>query len=264
MKRKTAAFALFLGVFETRNNIESGKRISYLVKKTNGMKKIVILFWILLGFQVGVNAQTKTIHVVPDNAKIYVNGQEVGTGMYVIKFTHRDDFVQLKFEAPGYQTRNVRLMKNNPQKTLSYRLTQDEAALNSVGVGEGMDLANKYFTVTCKKGLTEEVIWKRLMNIAINNFENVDVRDKEAGWIRTAWARTLFSNGQTVRTRLEIRLQTLGDGSEPSYRVKITSEIADKEECPNLGEECFQKYDRILKKYEQVVNELQTTVGSNN
>lgn len=227
-------------------------------------KRVVLFFLVFLGIYTGVNAQTKTIHVIPDDAKIYVNGQEVGSGTYVIKFTHRDDFVQLKFEAPGYKTMSgVRLMKNNPQKTLSYRLVQDEAALNSVGIGEGMDLANKFFTVTCKKGLTEDLIWRRLMNIAINNFENVEVRDKEAGWIRTAWAQTKFSNGQVVRTRLEVRLQSLGE-QDQSYRVKLTSEIADRNDCSSLKDECFQKYDRVLKKFEQVINELQTTVGSNN
>ena len=54
--------------------------------------------------------------------------------------------------------------------------------------------------------MTEDVIWKRLMNIAVNNFENVEVRDKAAGWIRTAWVQTKFAY-QVVRTRLEIRLQ---------------------------------------------------------
>lgn len=236
------------------------KNINFL----KNVKRAVLLLLVFMGSHIEGNAQTKTIHVIPDDAKIYVNGQEVGSGTYVIKFTHRDDFVQLKFEAPGYKTMSgVRLMKNNPQKTLSYRLVQDEALLNSVGVGEGMDLANKFFTVTCKKGLTEDLIWKRLMNIAINNFENMEIRDKEAGWIRTAWAQAQFANGQVVRTRLEVRLQSLGE-KDQSYRVKLSSEIADRNDCPSLKEDCFQKYDRVLKKFEQVINELQTTVGSNN
>lgn len=224
------------------------------------MKKIALFLFMFIGFFVAADAQTKTIHVVPDNAKIYVNGSEVGTGMYVIKFSRRDEFVLLKFEAPGYKTKTFRLTREDPRKTIAYKLYQDEAEMNSVGSGEGMDVANKFFTVNCKKGMTEDVVWRRLMNIAINNFETVEIRDKAAGWIRTAWAEEKFSN-QIVRTRLEIRLQSLED-DEQSYRVKVSSEIADEDECGS-NEQCFNKYDRVLKKYESVISELQTTLGSN-
>ena len=176
-----------------------------------------------------------------------------------MKFGRHDDFVMLKFEAPGYITKSVKLFKNNPKKTVSYELFVDEAERNSIGAGEGMDLANKYFTVTCKKGMSEEVVWKRLMNIAVSNFENVEVRDKAAGWIRSAWIKSSFLY-QTVRTRLEIQLQFTGE-EELAYKVKLSSELADKY-C-GTSDQCFVKYDRVLKKYEQVISELQTSLGSN-
>jgi hypothetical protein len=164
-----------------------------------------------------------------------------------------------KFEAPGYIPKTVKLFKNNPKKTVSYELFVDEAEQNSIGANEGVDLANKFFTVTCKKGMTEDIIWKRLMNIAITNFQNVEVKDKAAGWIRTAWINTTFLY-QIVRTQLEIQIQFAGE-DEIAYRVKISSEIADKD-C-GTNSQCFTKYDRILKKYEQVITELQTSLGSN-
>jgi hypothetical protein len=167
--------------------------------------------------------------------------------------------VVLKFEAPGYIARTVKLFKNNPKKTVSYELFIDEAMQSSVGADEGVDLANKYFSVTCKKGMTEDIVWKRLMNIAVTNFENAEVRDKAAGWIKTAWIRTNFLY-QIVRTRLEIQVQFTSE-DELAYRVKISSEIADKD-C-GTNDQCFSKYDRILKKYEQVISELQTSLGSN-
>jgi len=204
-------------------------------------------------------AQTKTIHVIPETAKIFYNGHEVGNGSYQVKFSKKDDFVILKFTAPGYIPKTVKLFKENPKKTIAYELFVDEAEQNSLGSKEGVDFANKFFTVTCKKGMSEDVVWKRLMNVAVNNFENVEVRDKSAGWIRTAWTKTSF-NYQTVRTRLEIQLQFTGE-DELSYKVKISTEIADNE-C-GTGNECFVKYDRILKKYEQIITELQTSLGSN-
>lgn len=196
---------------------------------------------------------------MPETAKIIYNGAEVGNGSYEVKFNRNEDFVFLKFEAPGYISRTVKLFKNNPKKTISYELFVDEAEMNSVGSGEGIDLANKYFSITVKNDMSEEEAWKRLMNIAIANFENVEVRDKSSGWIRTGWARTSFAY-QTVRTRLEIQTQFTGE-DELSYRIKISSEIADND-C-GLRDQCFTKYDRLLKKYENVISALQTSLGSN-
>ena len=204
-------------------------------------------------------AQKKTIYVLPETAKIFYNGAEVGNGTYEVKFGRNEDFVMLKFEAPGYITRTVRLFKNNPKKTIQYELFPDEAEMNSVGAGEGVDIANKYFSITVKSTMSEDEAWKRLMNIAVSNFENVEVRDKSAGWIRTGWSRTTFAY-QTVRTRLEIQAQFTGE-DEISYRIKLSSEIADND-C-GLRDQCFTKYDRLLRKYENIVSSLQATVGSN-
>lgn len=203
----------------------------------------------------------KTIIVTPDNAKIYVNGNEVGTGTYTIKFDKYTDFVQLKFEAPGYVTKNFRLNKDNPKKTVAYRLPEDEAEKNSLGSGDGVDLANNWVQVTCKKELTEDQVWRRLMSVAVDNFENMEVRDKSAGWIKTAWKETAFESGQVVRTRLEARIVMGGDNeSEISYKIRVSSEEKDLD-CN--GEQCYKRYPRVLRKFYDVVNDLQNSLGAN-
>lgn len=218
------------------------------------------LVMIALGFSsCRATSIKKTVYVTPERAKIFYNGHEVGNGSYEVKFNNDEDFAVLKFEAPGYITRTVKLFKNNPKNTISYDLFEDEAMLSSVGIEEGVDIANKYFSITCKKDMDDDIIWKRLMNIAVTNFENVEVRDQSAGWIKTAWINTSFLY-QVVRTRLEIQLQ-FADSDQKTYRVKLSSEIADKD-C-GLNDQCFIKYDRVLKKYAQVISELQTSLGSN-
>lgn len=184
----------------------------------------------------------------------------MGTGTYTLKFNRNTDFFLLRFEAPGYRDRAVKLFKDNPNKTISYTLQPDEAEKNSVGSeSEFGEMANKWFDVTCRDGMTEDVIWKRLMNIAISNFDQIEVRDKSAGWIRTQWVSTKFSKSdQVVRTRLEIRLSFSEDG-QITYRVRLESQIKD-DDC--RGSNCFQKYDRVLKKYVDVIQQLTTTVGS--
>ena len=211
-----------------------------------------------------VFAQTKTIHVTPDNAKIYVDGNEVGTGTYTVKFNRKTDFYVLKFEAPGYiKKTNIKLFRTNPNKTVSYTMYVDQFLLNSIGPGGGsagedaIDIANKWFEVTVSEKMTEDQVWKRLMSIANKNFENVEVRDRAAGWIRTAWAKTYFEN-QVARTRLEIKINTDND-EEISYKVKIYSEINDDIDC--ASDDCFAKSDRVLKKYVDVINELQNKLN---
>ncbi len=218
--------------------------------------RIIALLMCTIGC-ITVVAQKKTVVVVPETAKIFVNGSDVGSGAYTLKFDRHTDFFVLRFEAPGYLTRTVRLRKDNPQKTISYTLEEDEAEKNSIG-GESGELANKWFDVTCREGMTEDKIWKRLMNIAVNNFEDIQVRDKAAGWIKSGWKVTRFKS-QTVRTRLEIRVSFLED-ERITYRVRLESQIKDAD-CH--GPNCYSKYDRLLSKYESVIQELTTSVGSN-
>lgn len=203
----------------------------------------------------------KTIHVTPDNATIFVNGNEVGNGSYVIKFDRHTDFVILKFTAPGYIERTVKLLKDNPKETIAYKLYEDEALKQSLGSNDGVDMANKWMSITCKKGMTEDKVWTRLMAVAVDNFENIEVRDKSAGWIKTAWKDTSFDSGQAVRTRLEIRI-AFGDDDELIYKVRVSSEIKWDADC--YGDQCWEKYPRVLRKYYDVLSDLQNSLGSNN
>lgn len=226
------------------------------------MKKLLLFALMAVSTAVFAGKNVKTIHVTPDNATIFVNGNEVGTGSYTYKFNNHTDFIMLKFTAPGYLTRTFKLLKDNPKETIHYKLMQDEALQNSVGSKDGVDMANKWMQITCKKGMTMDKVWRRLMSVAVDNFENVEVRDKDAGWIKTAWKEVTFESGQRVRTRLEMRI-TGDDESEEgiSYKVRLSSEINNDADC--YGEECYEKYDRVLRKFYDVLNDLQSSIGSN-
>ena len=222
------------------------------------MKKLLFTLILMMGFVVPrtISAQTKTIYVTPEEAKIFYNGHEVGNGTYQIKFKRTDDFAVFKFEAPGYITKKVKVFRTNPNKTLTYTLLRDEAMANSVGGEDGVDIANKFFVIKAKNGLTEMDVWKRIMNIAINHFENIETMDKDAGWIKTAWVYDDFP-GQSVRTKLEIRSQYSTD-DVLTYKVKVYSEISDGN---SKKDEAFQQYDRVIRKYNDIITELQTTIG---
>lgn len=201
-------------------------------------------------------AKKITINVIPETAKVYIDGQLVGTGSYQVKFDKNTDFYVVKVEAPGYITRNYRLLKSNPKNKVLYTLPVDEALEASSGSEDGMEIANRWFDVTCRKGMTEDIIWKRLMSVCTNYFDNIEVRDKTAGWIKSQWRITKFTH-QTVRTRMEVRM-SFTDEDVLSYRVRIMSEIKDSD-CH--GENCYKKFDRVLRTFEPLIQELQTSVG---
>lgn len=202
-------------------------------------------------------AKKITIHTMPENATIMIDGAEVGTGTYTVKFEKKVDFYMVKVSAPGYLTKSFKLLKSNPNNSVLYKLSEDEAMQSSRGGSDaGMDMANRWFDIVCGDGVTEDEIWKRLINVSLNYFDNIEIRDKEAGWIRTGWKTTTFTE-QVVRTQMEVRVSFTG-GEAKSYRVKITSEIRDKN-CP--GTQCYSKYDRVLNSFTPLIEELQTSVA---
>lgn len=212
------------------------------------MKKLISLTIVLLGLSFPCLAQkTKTINVVPDNAKIILNGAEVGQGSYQLTIG-RQDYVMLRLTAPGYVDRVVRVYKTDKRKSLTFSLEVDD----SYSASEvSSDLANKNMTVNVRPELDSNEVWKRLIITISDLFPNLEVNDKSAGWIRSAWEVQRFGY-VTIRTRIEVK-ERMGQDNL-CYRVKLMSEIAPND-C-GAGDECFKAWDRVLKKYNQSILDL--------
>lgn len=214
------------------------------------MKKAFLLT-IALVLSLSCSAQllgkVKTISVVPDKAKIIMGGAEVGQGSYSLNMG-KQDYVMLRLTCPGYVDRVVRVYRNDKRNAITFTLEEDESFSASEA---SSDLANKYMTVTVREGLTSDVVWKRLILTISDLFPNLEVNDKEAGWIRSSWEVERFAY-VTVRTRIEIK-EIMG-ADTPRYRVRLQSEIASNE-C-GTHDECFKAWDRVLKTYNQSINDL--------
>ena len=214
------------------------------------MKKAFLLT-IALVLSLSCSAQllgkVKTISVVPDKAKIIMGGAEVGQGSYSLNMG-KQDYVMLRLTCPGYVDRVVRVYRNDKRNAITFTLEEDESFSASEA---SSDLANKYMTVTVREGLTSDVVWKRLILTISDLFPNLEVNDKEAGWIRSSWEVERFAY-VTVRTRIEIK-EIMGSDT-PRYRVRLQSEIASNE-C-GTHDECFKAWDRVLKTYNQSINDL--------
>lgn len=222
------------------------------------MLLLILAAIVLSTISLQAGAKSITIKTYPVGAEIWIDGQHVGDGTYKLNFNKDNEFYVVSIRKTGFISKSFRILKSNPQKTVVYTLHVDEALEASSGSENGMELANQWMDITCRKDMKEDVIWKRLMNICTNYFSNVQVRDKAAGWIKTAWKVTPFEE-QTVRTRLEIRISFTGD-EVTSYQARIISEKKDND-CNDEGENCYETYNRVLKKYIPMIEELQTSVG---
>lgn len=220
---------------------------------------LIILLLTLFSFMYVNEAVAKkiTIKTIPETAQIEIDGNLVGVGNYTVKFDKNNDFYIVKVKCAGYITKTFRVMKSNPNNSVLFRLNKDEASAASLGGAEGADIANQWMDINCKRGMTEEIIWKRLMSVCTSYFDKIEIRDKSAGWIKTAWKPTYFEN-QVVRTRLEVRVQFLDD-EVTSYRARLISEINNDLEC--RGDECYEQYPNVLRKFAPLIDELQTKVG---
>ena len=215
----------------------------------------IILTSLLLSVNMAA-AKKIVVKTIPENATIWVDGQAVGEGSYTVKFEKGNEFYIVSATAPGYIKKRIRVLKSNPAKSVVVRLNEDEALEASTGDKDGAELANRWIDITCRKGLTEDKVWNRLMSIATSYFSDIEVRDKSAGWIKTNWRTTKFT-WQTVRTRLEVRMSFIDD-DVISYRARIVSEIKEND-CTSKN--CFETYDRVLKTFVPMIDELQTSVG---
>ena len=215
------------------------------------MKKFLLLTIALVGLSLSCSAQfggkVKTINVVPDKAKIIMGGAEVGQGSYSLNIG-RQDYVMLRLTCPGYVDRVVRVYRNDKRNSITFTLEEDESFSASEA---NSDLANKYMTVNVREGLDGDMVWKRLVLTISELFPNLEVNDKESGWIRSSWEVERFAY-VTVRTRIEIK-EVMGFET-PRYRVRLQSEIASNE-C-GTHDECFKAWDRVLKTYHQAINDL--------
>lgn len=219
-------------------------------------KYLIALFaMVCVCFILPNDAQAKKIKIVttPETAKIYVDGNYVGDGVYMLNFTRRDEFFSIKVEAPGYIEKQLRVYKYDTRKSIPIDLREDETIKASVE----SDLANKYFTINVREGVDQDLAWKLLSQVMLNYFDEMETSDKASGYMNTTWTIERFPGQFNVRTRVQIK-EITNEGL--AYQIRIRSEIAPFDA---LGEHGYKPWARVLKRYEPLINEMQQRLGKN-
>ena len=220
------------------------------------MKTTYFLITYLL-INLTVNAQVYVmVNASEEDAKIYVDGKHLGTGSIRVKIP-RETCVVVKVDKQGYlsmeQTYCNKKGTSKPPKSQFFNLKRDDA----IEASTKSDQANVDFTITVNSKFTPKEAWKVLTQVVTDYFDAIEISDQETSYLRTAWTLKTYSQN-TIRTRLIVKM---GSISPYSIKVKIVSEYSGEPETNPKSDEKFKEWDRILRKYQTLVDDLRTRLS---
>ncbi len=208
----------------------------------------IILLLTFSSFTVG--SEKVEVSCSEQDAQIFVDGILVGNGNTKIT-VRKGECVNMKITKVGFITveKNYCNKKGDsfPEKDF-IKMEVDEAYTSSISTR----VAN--VDITLKVNAVNDDSWKMLNSVILSYFDVIELTDKSTSYLRTAWAIQVF-NSVTVRTRFIVKSDANG------FKVKLVSEISN----PNVKkehktDESFQEWERVLRKYENLITDLQSRV----
>lgn len=217
------------------------------------MKKLLLSVLICLGIASTLKADEKIkISSSEQDAVIYVDGKPSGSSAEIK--IDKGSCVTVKIVKTGFLTETLSFCdKKNAAsipKTLFVELKRDD----SYDASTKIDFANNDIDVRTTK--PEADAWRLMNQIITSQFDIIEITDRETGYLRTAWAVQTFK-GNTTRTRIVVKL---GSNDPLYYKVKLMSEQSGEPGTSPKADEKFVEWDRVLRKYENVINEIQTRI----
>lgn len=215
------------------------------------MKKVIVAFSMIVCYT--ISAQTVKISASEADANIVINGQNVGSGNFKLKLESKECY-KVKVSKPGFLNYDATVCgkKGGPEapKSVYFEMKKDDAEEASVKT----DQANIDFEIEVNKNLSIIDTWKLTTQIVTDYFDAIEVSDKETSYLRTAWSVQSFQQN-TIRTRLIIKLAK----SEPlTFKVKLNSESSGSNATSVKADEQYRDWDRILRKYKNVISDFST------
>lgn len=211
----------------------------------------IIIIIICLTGSYRAMADKVTITTSPQEARIYVNGILKGKGKINL-IVHRNECLTVEVRLEGFvqeiRTYCNKRNESNPHKDY-IQLQADEAITSS----NPSNYVNNETLLGVKSTKSREDAWSYIYSSVLNTFEDIDLNDSRAGYLRTSWIGSSFKNN-TVRIRVTIR-QTSDDPL--TYKIKFISEESGKPGTPvNNADGLYKPFNRMLKKYDQFIEEL--------
>ena len=192
-----------------------------------------------------------SIRTTPADASIKVDGRIMGNGEYRARIPY-NQCVEVIVEKSGYVSTSKNYCNEDnvqpPPPADHIILPLDEAFTSSVQ----SDQANLNFTIETSK--PEQDAWKILSQITMNYFDNIELSDRETGYLRTSWNVNNFKDN-TIRTRIIVKQ---ADIAPLKYTIKLVSEYSGKARTSVKEDQLFFPWDRILNTYKDVIPEFQS------
>jgi len=220
------------------------------------MKKILLISTLFL-FSLILNAQTVLVVASEPDAKITVDGQNLGTGTLKVKVP-KDACINVKIQKVGFlKYEQIYCNKkggSTPPKKQYFEMSKDDAEEASIKT----DQANVDFSLEVKSTYDPTEAWKLTSQIVTDYFDAIEVADKETSYLRTAWSVQVFQQN-TIRTRLIIKL---GNSNPLTFKIKLVSESSGVSGTSVKADEQFRDWDRILRKYKNIISDFSTRLGN--
>lgn len=229
------------------------------------MKKyLFVLLMLCIGTVVSYAGPSETIKitVIPKEASIYVNNEFMGYGYVEVTRPKKKEMLALRIECEGYKPIDSKVYGLDKRNYISFQLQDDGFYRSTASSG----LVNKFLTINLdstlykidnKGNIDVSAAWKKLHNILLNYFEEIQTTDSHGGYLQTPWHYKSFAMSEKqVRTRVTVRDVSTPD--KVAFQIKVSSEVANTMAARH-GE--FTEVDRVVKEIEPMVEELQTRLG---
>ena len=204
-----------------------------------------------------MNAQTVLVSASEPDAKIIVDGQNLGTGSLKVKVP-KNGCVNVKIQKVGFlkyeQTYCNTQHGTEPPKKQYFEMRRDDAEEASIKT----DQANVDFSVEVNNRYEMSDAWKLTTQIVTDYFDAIEVSDKETSYLRTAWSIQSFQQN-TIRTRFIIKLSK---SSPLTLKVKLVSEYSGIAGTSVKADEQFHEWDRVLRKYPNIISDFTNRLGT--
>lgn len=218
------------------------------------MKKILQVAALLsIGFADPVFADEKLkISVSEQDAVIFVDGKPSGSSAEIK--IDKGSCVTVKVVKTGFLTETLSFCDKKNAASIPKSVFIDMKRDDSYDASTKIDFANNDIDVRTSK--PEADAWRLMNQIITSQFDIIEITDRETGYLRTAWAVQTFK-GNTIRTRIVVKL---GSNDPLYYKIKLMSEQSGEAGTSPKADEKFVEWDRVLRKYENVINEIQTRI----
>lgn len=226
------------------------------MKKNYTLISLLLIFVLSITFSFDAFAGKKKVQlsISETDAKIYIDGKLMGKGNTEVLILS-NSCVTVRVEKIGYLIETITFCnkKNSaaPPKTYYLEMLRDDAYDASIQT----DIAN--IDIELRTTRNEIDAWKLISMIVMSYFDVIEITDRETGYLRTSWVIQTFKQN-TIRTRLIVKL---GDTDPLTYKIKLVSEESRRPGTSVKSDELYREWDRVLRKYGTIFDELQSRLS---